>query len=65
MKIAHVVRRFTFQEWGGTENVIWNSALTLKKLGVESEILATSALDKVGEEVRDGISVRRYPYFYP
>ena len=48
MKIAHVVRRFTFQEWGGTENVVWNSALTLKKLGVESEILATSALDKIG-----------------
>lgn len=65
MKIAHLVRRFTFQEWGGTENVIWNSALTLKKLGVESEILATSALDKDGEEVREGISVRRFPYFYP
>lgn len=65
MKIAHVVRRFTFQEWGGTENVVWNSALTLKKLGVESEILATSALDKNGEEVREGITVRRFPYFYP
>ncbi|MCR5379934.1 MAG: glycosyltransferase family 4 protein [Lentisphaeria bacterium] len=65
MKIAHVVRRFTFQEWGGTENVVWNSALTLKKLGVESEILATSALDKNGEEVREGIMVRRFPYFYP
>lgn len=65
MKIAHVVRRFTFQEWGGTENVIWNSALTLKKLGVESEILATSALDSDGDETREGITVRRYPYFYP
>jgi glycosyltransferase involved in cell wall biosynthesis len=65
MKVAHVVRRFTFQEWGGTENVVWNSALTLKKLGVESEILATSALDKDGEEIRDDISVKRFPYFYP
>ena len=65
MKVAHVVRRFAFQEWGGTENVVWNSALTLKKLGVESEILATSALDKDGMETRDGITVRRFPYFYP
>ena len=65
MKVAHVVRRFTFQEWGGTENVVWNSALTLKKLGVESEILATSALDKDGEEIRDNILVKRFPYFYP
>ncbi|MCR4573583.1 MAG: glycosyltransferase family 4 protein [Lentisphaeria bacterium] len=65
MKIAHVVRRFVFQEWGGTENVIWNSALTLKKLGVESEILSTSALDKDGVETRNGITVRRFPYFYP
>ena len=65
MKVAHVVRRFTFQEWGGTENVVWNSSLTLKTLGVESEILATSALDKDGEEIREGIAVKRFPYFYP
>lgn len=65
MRIAQVVRRFSFDEWGGTENVVWNSALALRELGIESEILATSALSTPGNEVRDGIPIRRYRYFYP
>ena len=65
MKVAQVVRRFSFDEWGGTENVVWNSTLALRKLGIESEILATSALSLPGEEVRDGVRIRRFRYFYP
>ena len=65
MKIAHIVRRFTFNEWGGTESVVWNIALQQKAQGLTPEIICTAALDKVGTDVVDGITIRRFPYFYP
>ena len=65
MKIAHIVRRFTFNEWGGTESVVWNIALQQKAQGLSPEIICTAALDKVGTDVTDGITIRRFPYFYP
>ena len=54
MKIAHIVRRFTFSEWGGTESVVWNIAKQQKALGLTPEILCTAALDKVGTDVIEG-----------
>lgn len=65
MKIAHIVRRFTFSEWGGTESVVWHIAKQQKAQGLQPEILCTAALDKVGMEVVDGITIRRFPYLYP
>lgn len=65
MKIAHIVRRFTFSEWGGTESVVWNIALQQKAQGLTPEIICTAALDRVGSEVVEGITIRRFPYFYP
>ena len=65
LKVAHVVRRFAFEEWGGTETVVWNSARNLGKHAVDSEILATRACSATGDEVRDGIRIRRFDYFYP
>ena len=65
MKIAHIVRRFTFSEWGGTESVVWNIAKQQKAQGLTPEILCTAALDKVGTEVIEGITIRRFEYFYP
>ena len=65
MKIAHVVRRFTFAEWGGTESVVWNVAKQQKAQGLTPEILCTAALDKIGTEVIEGITIRRFPCFYP
>ena len=65
MKIAHIVRRFSFDEWGGTESVVWNIAKQQKAQGLLPEILCTAALDKIGTECVDGITIRRFPYFYP
>ena len=65
MKIAHIVRRFTFSEWGGTESVVWNIARQQKAQGLTPEILCTAALDKAGTEIVEGIVIRRFPYFYP
>ena len=65
LRVAHVVRRFAFEEWGGTETVVWNTAGHLGGYGVESEIFATRACSAVGDEIRDGIPIRRFDYFYP
>ncbi|MFA6102450.1 MAG: glycosyltransferase family 4 protein [Victivallaceae bacterium] len=65
LKIANVVRRFAFKEWGGTETVIWNTAKCLRELGCNPEILCTRALSHVEKESAEGIAVRRFPYFYP
>ena len=65
LKIAHVVRRFAFDEWGGTESVVWNTALQQCAQGLVPEILATCALATPGEELRQGIRICRFPYWYP
>lgn len=65
LKIAHVVRRFVFEEWGGTESVVWNTVRTQIKLGVSPEIFATCALSRPGDEIRENVRIRRFPYWYP
>lgn len=65
LKVAHIVRRFVFEEWGGTETVVWNTALHQLQQGLQPEILATAALGQPGTETRDGIVIRRFPYHYP
>jgi len=46
MKIAHVLRRLSFDDWGGTEQVVWNIAKAQKAAGHEVRIFATTALWK-------------------
>ncbi len=65
LKIANVVRRFAFKEWGGAETVIWNTSKCLRELGCNPEILSTRALSPVKQESAEGIVIRRFPYFYP
>lgn len=65
MKIAFVVRRFSFTDWGGTQQLVWRTALLFQKLGHTVDILCTSALSTPGTEVRDGVKIIRFNYFYP
>ena len=44
MKVMQIIRRIRFAEWGGTENVVWNSSRELLANGIDTEILATNAL---------------------
>ena len=44
MKIAHVMRRLSFDDWGGTEQVVWNLAKAQMRAGHEVRIFATTAL---------------------
>lgn len=65
MKIANIVRRFSFEEWGGTETVVWNTSKCLVQRGWEADILCTNALSIVPEELFSGVNIRRFNYFYP
>jgi len=65
MRTAHIIRRFAFSEWGGTESVVWNTARTLQEKGNPSEIFATRALSPVKDEVRNSIQIHRFDYKYP
>jgi len=44
MRIAHVLRRLSFDDWGGTEQVVWNIAKAQKEAGHEVRLFATTAL---------------------
>jgi len=44
MRIAHVLRRLSFDDWGGTEQVVWNIAKAQKAAGHEVRVFATTAL---------------------
>jgi len=65
MRTAHIIRRFAFAEWGGTESVVWNTARTLQAKGNPSEIFATRALSPVADEVKNAIQIHRFDYKYP
>ena len=67
MRIAHVLRRLSFDDWGGTEQVVWNIAKAQKAAGHEVRIFATTALWRGnGErEVVEGIEILRFKPIYP
>ena len=65
MKIAHVLRRLAFDEWGGTEQVVWNIAKAQKSAGHEVRIFATTALCCNKREVVDEIEILRFKPIYP
>ena len=62
LKIAHVVRRYSSAEWGGTETVVCHTVAEQRKLGHEPRIFCTAALQPPGAPP-DGVSC--FPYFYP
>ena len=76
MRIAHVLRRISFDDWGGTEQVVWNLAKAQKEAGHEVRLFATTALWKPRDaafrvsrhasmEIVDGIEIVRFRPIYP
>lgn len=64
-RIVHVPRRFVAEEWGGTETVILEIARRQQQAGQAPVVLTSLALSQRREEAIGGISVERFPYFYP
>ena len=65
MRIAHVLRRLSFDDWGGTEQVVWNLARAQVCAGHEVCVFATTALCPTPRETRDGLEILRFPPVYP
>ena len=65
MKIAHVIRRLSFDDWGGTEQVVWNLAKAQARAGHEVRLFATTALCPTRHETVDGIEIFRFRPVYP
>ena len=65
VKVAQVMRRFVPGKWGGTESVVFNSALELQRRGIASPIFCTDMFARPGQELVDGVPVQRFPYVFP
>ena len=63
LKVAHVVRRYSLAEWGGTETVVRHTVEEQRALGHEPCVFCTAALQPPGARTTD--DVRLFPYFYP
>jgi glycosyltransferase involved in cell wall biosynthesis len=64
-KVAHVMRRFSLEKWGGTESVVFNVSRELIKRGIESPIYCTDMFSKPGEERVEAVPARRFRYVFP
>jgi len=64
-KIAHIVRRFSLEDWGGIEEGVFHLSKKLMEKGIDCEIHCTDALSKPGVENIEGVPVHRYPSVIP
>ncbi|MEI8139616.1 MAG: glycosyltransferase family 4 protein [bacterium] len=64
-KVAHVMRRFSLQKWGGTESVVFNLAREYTREGLESPVYCTEMFSKPGCERVEQVPVHRFPYVFP
>lgn len=65
LKTIHIPRRFVTEAWGGTETVVLETCRRLPAHGVDSKIFCPAALSTPGQARINGVSVQRFPYFYP
>ena len=64
-RILHIPRRFSQDEWGGTEAVISNICQIQAQQGLQPEIHTSLALSKNRSDNLHGIPIHRYSYCYP
>ena len=63
LKIAHVVRRYSPAEWGGTETVVMHTVEEQRALGHVPRVFCTAALQPPDARPTEDVSF--FPYFYP
>lgn len=61
MRIAHIVRRYSRAEWGGTETVVCQTVAEQRRRGDGPCIFCTSAL----QPPEGTAEAKVFPYFYP
>jgi glycosyltransferase involved in cell wall biosynthesis len=64
-KVAHVMRRFVPQKWGGTESVVFNLAREGIRCGIENPVFCTDMFVRPGTELFLSVPVHRFPYIFP
>jgi glycosyltransferase involved in cell wall biosynthesis len=64
-KVAHVMRRYVPDKWGGTESVVANLSRGLLRRDIGSTIFCTDMFSKKGRQEIDGVEVRRFSYVLP
>jgi glycosyltransferase involved in cell wall biosynthesis len=64
-KVAHVMRRFVPDKWGGTESVVFNLAQAFIRNGMESPVFCTDMFSHPGLEPFDGVPINRFRYVFP
>jgi len=64
-RILHIPRRFSQDEWGGTEAVITNLCTSQLEMGMRPEIHTSLALSDTSQEDFRGFPIFRYDYCYP
>ncbi len=64
-KVVHVMRRFTPQKWGGTENTVFYTSRELLKRHMEIRVFCTDMLATPGFQYLEKVGVRRFRYLFP
>ncbi len=64
-RIIHIPRRFLKEEWGGTETLVLETSKYQQQRGWRPEVFTSLALAQKRREIINGVSVRRFSYFYP
>jgi glycosyltransferase involved in cell wall biosynthesis len=64
-KVAHVMRRFAPEKWGGTESVVFNLSRELIRQGVESPVFCTAMFSRPGFQCLEEVPVKRFRYVFP
>jgi len=64
-KVAHVMRRFVPEKWGGTESVVFNLAHVFIREGIESPIFCTDMFSEPGLQSLQEVPVHRFRYVFP
>ena len=64
-RILHVPRRFSQNDWGGTEAVVTELCRYQRAQGFVPEIHTSRALNPISSENRQDIPIRRYGHCYP
>jgi glycosyltransferase involved in cell wall biosynthesis len=64
-KVAHIMRRFVPEKWGGTESVVFNVSRELIKQGIESSIFCTDMFVRPGRQTLGNVPIRRFRYLFP